>query len=140
MTRPVRDLVMAAHKKAARMVGMALTIHERLGYAHLAAGLVKELTPEECHGLAWAALHACEPQKAWAIAGDRLSGHEGAAPPEEPAWLTGMHPAWIMDDAMMWAEAATEFQRRAYAMACLAHMTEEERHQIVRALDRRSAA
>jgi hypothetical protein len=139
MTRPVRDLVRPAHKAVARLVGMALSLHERLGYAHLARGLVQHLTPEECHGLAWAALHACAPQKAWAIASQRLAGHEGAGPPEEPAWLRGMDPAWIMHDAMHWARDANEFERRAYAMACLAHMTEEERHALVRQMDRRDA-
>lgn len=139
MSAHVASLVKPAHKVVARMVGKALTIHERMAYGVLARGLVATLTPQECHGLAWAALWACAPDKAWAIARQRLAGEEGAGPPDEPSWIGDMDPAWIMDDAMCWARAATSFQRRAYAMACLAHMTEEERQGIVRGLEGRSA-
>lgn len=132
------DLIFPRHKIVARMVGMVLRLHERVSYAVLSRGLVEHLQPAEIHGLAWAALYACEPEKAWAIARDRLEGHEGVGPQEAPFWWWDWDPASIMDESMSWARHASAFQRRAMAMACLAHMTEEERLAIVRGLEGRS--
>lgn len=140
MTASIRpgDLVRPAHKVVARMVGMVLTLHERVAYAVLSRGLREQLQPAEIHGLAWAALHACEPEKAWAIARDRLEGHEQVGPEETPDWWWDCEPAVVMDDSMLWARDASQFRRRAMAMACLAHMTEEDRLAIVRGLEGRS--
>lgn len=135
----IREQATAEHRSAARELATFLALFDKASGQRLVEAWSRDLRAGEAVAVAAVAFAAVEPEdrvKVMALI-ERLLPDPPAGFPEVPLML---EPADLMADAALWAVAAYAEERRAYAMAALAHMSEEERHGIVRALDGREAA
>ena len=105
------------HKKAAKVLGYAVTLNSFDAWCAASALWRHHLTPQEAAGLAWAALKAQEPEFALMTADAALGG--GGAP--LPTLID------VIDEAGFWADTATPDERAAYAVACFNRFSKLER-------------
>ena len=99
------------------MIGYALTLDTSSGWTAAGAILAARLTRRERGSLAYAALWSMEAAEAELVARVALRG-------------TGMPGApffGVMDEAAFWADRATVQERKAYALACYARLSERDR-------------
>ena len=128
----IREKATEDHRAAAREVATFLALFDAAALARLADALRHHLTDREAVCLAMAALRAVEPKDLPEVL--QVLPEPPAGWPDEPFLIEN-----VMAEAALWAVAAWPEERKAYAMAALAHMPEEERHAIVRALGPREA-
>lgn len=128
----VRARISAAHRTVAREIGIALLYGDRGSWSTIGRVLRGHLTADERVALAVATWLSLEPADLEAVLGQVAPEHVGAPLPS----LSGE----AMADARWWASRASDVERHAYAVACLAHMPPAERQEIVALLHGRVAA
>ncbi|TNC49304.1 hypothetical protein FHG66_11220 [Rubellimicrobium rubrum] len=134
--RALSPYTKAAHLAVAHMVANTLTLADDKGlraFWGLCLVLRKKLSSSERQGLAWAALMACNDDEAQSIAEAVLTPELGIGWPLPP--FDG-----VLEEAVFWADFASQEELRAYAFSCLDRLSAEERRAIWRALDRQVAA
>lgn len=129
----IRTQATAEHKAAARDLATFLVHFNAEALTALADGLRRTLCDRERVCVAIAALMAVERTDLPEVL--QILPEPPAGWPDAPFTRDD-----LMGDSALWAASAWPEERRAYAMAALAHMTEEERHALVRHLDQRRAA
>ncbi|MGR3292308.1 MAG: hypothetical protein ACU0C9_14130 [Paracoccaceae bacterium] len=101
-----------AYKRAARMLGFALTLGNYETWSATAAVWAVRLTAEERAALAWAGLKSLTHEQAAMVAETALGG----AGMPQAAFLSDM------DQAAFWADFATPSELDAYGLACFRNM------------------
>lgn len=111
-----------ARRSAARAIGYALQSQDPESYQRLVVILGARLTADELAALAWVTMTAARREDAQEVAGTVLGE---AGPP-----CTPFGPIW--PEAKAWAEMASEIERKAYAAAAVASMSNATRTAFVR--------
>lgn len=108
-----------SHRKAAKLLGYALTLDTPEGW--LAASVVWQaiLTPQEAATMAYAAFTALPPDLAEIVTTEALGSAEMPLPTFSD----------VVDEARWWADRATPDERAAYAVACFNRFSAFERDQ-----------
>ena len=125
-TRPARRSLMSRyanpeHKKAAKVLGYALTLETPDAWYGASIVWQARMTPQEAAATAWAALHATEPELAQMVATAALGGAGAPLPTMED----------VMADAGWWADLAAPEERAAYAVACFNRFSPVEREEFL---------
>jgi hypothetical protein len=124
--RPARRSMMSRfakpeHKKAAKVLGYALTLDTTDGWFAASAVWQARMTPQEAAAAAWAALQATEPELAQMVATAALGGAGAPRAAMED----------VMADAGWWADLAAPEERAAYAVACFNRFSSVEREEFL---------
>lgn len=106
-----------AHKRAAKMLGYALTLDSFDGWETASAIWQARLTATERAALAWAALRALDDDQAETVAETVLGGAGAPLPPFLDA----------LPDARLWASMATRNELKAHALAAFEAMGAHDR-------------
>lgn len=115
------------HKKAARMLGYALTLGGHDVWHGCALIFRARLTPQERAALAWAGLRSLDHEDAEKVA------HAILGEPDAPVrpW-----PLFDYDDAAFWADTAGPDELAAYAEAALTRMAPAARDTLLHRMRR----
>ena len=119
-----------SYKSVIRSIGYCLALGERDRWLELPIILTARLEPEERAALAYAALQSLNPDH-------RLLVYKAVDDIEIPAG--GPMPPFdeqIEYDAQFWASIATQAERRAYLIAILKHMSDDDKKIIANKLNR----
>ena len=114
---PMSRYAKARHKKAAKVLGYAVTLDTPDAWHSASVLWGIHLTPEEAACAASAALMATTPGYAQEVAEAALCG--AGAP--LPTFID------VVEEAGFWADFATQEERAAYAVACFNRFTKPER-------------
>lgn len=115
--RIMRECAKPEHKRAARMLGYALTLGDFDGWAGAVTVLRARLAATERAALAWAALRSLDADDADTVARHYLLGAGMPAPTFDEA----------KDEAALWAASAAKRELRAYAGAAFKAMARADR-------------
>lgn len=105
------------HKRAAKVLGYALTLGTPDAWFSASAVWQARLTSQEAGAIAWAAINATEPCHASEVATAALGGYGMPQPALDD----------LMREAGWWADLARPEERAAYAVACFNRFSPKER-------------